>query len=528
MNDTYNEFSGTELDQDADFNADFEWDDEGGNDLIPILGLSAAVAAVVGAILVLAGRRRKKTPMERVEAFLGDVGKEGKKAARQVGRSVREANLGDLLSEAMDRAGEAAGNVDLAGFAGDVKKRARKLTGDMHLGSMLEDALDQAKRASKRMDLDDRARDVGKKVSGAVSNIPRPDIDTKGVESFLDALKDKLSGAIDSVRSDIAPKAADLIRDDVIPAAQGAAASVVRAVREDVLPAAGEAMHKVREDVLPAVEERASKFMGDTDAGKRARRVASSAGEGALSFADLARGLAASVAHRVIEDVLPEVKKMGGKAVKTARQDVMPAAERFAGKAAGVVREDVLPKVGEVAAQTPDALGALLGVAREKAEAAMDKAGPLASDAAEYGRHRLSDFATFTRHRAGDVASGLGAGRDGLGGMASGVASSVGQGVGGAFSTVGRGVGGAVGGAASAVGHGTRAAVGATTYATRESVGILFWLAALGGLILLVFVSDKERQKEIVNGALQFFNEVREMWTDLRGPDYAPETESAE
>jgi hypothetical protein len=85
-------------------------------------------------------------------------------------------------------------------------------------------------------------------------------------------------------------------------------------------------------------------------------------------------------------------------------------------------------------------------------------------------------------------------------------------------------VGHGVTGAASAVGHGARTAASATGHAARESVGILFWLAALGGLILMVFVSDKERQKEIVNGILQFFNEVREMWTDLQGPDYAPET----
>ena len=55
MDNTYNEFSGTDLDLDADM----DFDDDDSNDLLPILGLSAAVAAVVGAILVLAGRRRR-------------------------------------------------------------------------------------------------------------------------------------------------------------------------------------------------------------------------------------------------------------------------------------------------------------------------------------------------------------------------------------------------------------------------------------------------------------------------------------
>ena len=521
MDDTYSDFSGTELDQDAEFDSEFDWEDEGEGDLLPILGLSVGVAAVVGAILVLAGRRRKKTPMDRVEEFVGDVGKQGKKTAKKVASTIGDVRLADLLSEAMDKAGETAAGVDLAGFASDVKKRARKLTKDVDLGAMLEDALDQAKRAGKRLDLDDRtkgarkkAKDAKKTLEEAFSAVPKPDVDTKGVESFLEALKEKLDSAIDTVRSDIAPKAAERIREDVVPAAQEAAAAVA---------------HTVRDDVMPAVEKRAGKILADVEIDKRARRVASTAGEGAKSFADFARALAASVMHRVIEDVLPEVTKAGGKVVETTRHDVIPAAGRAAGKAAG--------KVGEVASQTPGALSGLLASARDQAEAALEKAGPVAGDAAEFSRHRLSDLIEYTRHRAHDLADGLDGGRDGGGRVAStvgrgvgGAASAVGRGVGGAASSVGHGVTGAVSavghgvtGAASAVGHGARTAASATTYAARESVGILFWLGALGGLILMVFISDKERQKEIVNGILQFFNELREMWTDLQGPDYAPE-----
>jgi hypothetical protein len=513
MSENYNEFSGTELDQDAEFDTDFSWEDEGEGDIIPILGLSAALAAVVGAILVLAGRRRKKTPMDHVEDFLGDTGKAGKKAAKNVSRAVSDLNLGDLLSQAMDRAGEASADLDLPGFASDVKKRARKLTKDAGLASMLDDALDRAREAGKRLDLDDRTKDVRKTVADAVSSMPTPDVDTKGIEGFLEALKEKLGGAIDSVRTDIAPKAAERLREDVIPAAQGAVASVAQTVKDDVVPAVGDAVQKVGDT---GIGERVSKFVSDTDLGKKARQAASGAGGGAKNLSDLARGLAATVVHRVIEEVLPEVKKASGKAMSTAREDVVPAAGQFASIAAD--------KVGDVAQQAPSVLGSLLGMAREQVMSAIDKAGPVAGDATTYGKHRLSDFATFARHRASDVADGVGGSRDGIGS----IASSLGGGVGGAFSSVGRGIGGAASAVGSGVGTGTRAAVDATRYATRETMGILFWLAALGGLILMVFVSDKERQKEIVNGALQFFNEVREMWTDLQGPDYAPENANTE
>jgi hypothetical protein len=92
------------------------------------------------------------------------------------------------------------------------------------------------------------------------------------------------------------------------------------------------------------------------------------------------------------------------------------------------------------------------------------------------------------------------------------------DGVGGALSTAGHGVKGAV-----------SATVDATTYVTKETTGILFWLAMLGALIMLVFVPDREKQKEMWNSVMQFTGEVREMWRDLQGVDYeldAPEDNS--
>ena len=83
------------------------------------------------------------------------------------------------------------------------------------------------------------------------------------------------------------------------------------------------------------------------------------------------------------------------------------------------------------------------------------------------------------------------------------------------------GVTGAVSSAGRGVKRGVGGAVGATTHATREFTSILFWLGMLGGLVLLVFVPDREKQEEVWNNIRQFLGEVREMWRDLQGP--APE-----
>ena len=104
---------------------------------------------------------------------------------------------------------------------------------------------------------------------------------------------------------------------------------------------------------------------------------------------------------------------------------------------------------------------------------------------------RAGEAATDAKHRAEDLAGGL---RQGKGNVT------------GAVSGVGSGVKGAVGGA-----------VDATAHATREMTGILFWLSMLGGLILLVFIPNREKQQELWNGTTQFLSELREMWRDLQG-----------
>ena len=474
MDKTYGEFEGTEFDPSADLDFDDEQDD-----LIAILSISALVAAVVGAILVILGRRRNPTPQERVEEVLSRAEKQGKKGMKSMKKAVEGAKLGDLLEDALSRANDARDNMDVGGTWDDLGKKARKATRNIHLGSMLEDATEQARKAARRFDFDDTSKDVRKRVSGMASSARDIDIDSKGVEGFLDTLKEKVADAIDSVRSDVAPKAADRLKDDIFPAAAGVAEAVTRRVREDVMPAAQDVVGKAREDVIPSAFKRASKMADEYDVTPRVRKAASSTKEGALSLADVMRGLAMTIANKVVSDVLPGVKVFGDQAMHTAR-------------------EDVLPKARDAASQAPDVLSDVLKSAMNKVDDAIHAAQPVAADAFEFSRHRAAEAAEFGRHRAHDVASSV---------------RGAGSGVGGAVSSAGRGVTGAVG-----------SAVGATASATKETTGILFWASMLGGLILLAFVPEKEKQKEIWNNTFQFLGEIKEMWTDLQGVAGEPDT----
>ncbi len=531
-----------------DWNLDFD-DENERDDLVPILGISALLAAVVGAFLVLLGRLRHPdpTPKERLEELLAQTGKQGKRGGKQIASAVEHAHLGDMLEHALDKAKSAASDFDVEERVGDVRKAAHHATKDMHLSSLLSEAADRvrdaadnldvedlsksgrkrakdlyrsarhaaddidveettrdirkfaegalsgARHAAKDFDVEDTVTDARKRVSGAVSSVRDGDIDTKGLEHMLDTLKDRLGDAIDSVRHDVAPKAADRLKSDVIPAVQDAMVAVATKVREDVLPTAQDAVDKVREDVLPPAQERLGKFADDLPVSKNVRKAASSAMDGAGSFGDMVRAAGMTVAARLLDEVLPAAKKTGGKAVTAAREDFIPAASHTAQDAAQRVREDVLPKVGDIASQAPDVLSDLLKMARERAEEAFDHAQPFAADAFETGRARAGDAATFGIHRASEAATGV---------------RNAGSGVGGAVSSVGQGVTGAVGGA-----------VGATVSLTKETTGLLFWLGLLGGLILLVFVPDREKQSQMWNSVLQLLNELREMWKDFQGDE---------
>ncbi|HUP26970.1 MAG TPA: hypothetical protein VM409_00935 [Chloroflexia bacterium] len=474
MDNTYSEFEGTEFDP----SADLEFDDEQ-DDLVTILGISAVVAAVVGALLVLFGRRRNPTPQERAEEILSQATKRGRKGVKAASKAVERAQLGDLRGDAIEKARGAADGLDLGDNFGGISKKARRAVSGLDLGSLLEDATDRARKAASNLDVEDSARSFGKRASKVAASAREMDLDGKGLEGLLETLKERLSDAIDSVRSDIAPKATDRLKDDLLPAIGGVAEAVVKRVREDVVPVAEGAVSKVREDVLPTAQKRAGAISDEYEIGARAGKAASAAKESAMSLADVLRGVALTLMGRVVDDVLPGARKVGGQAVRTARADV-------------------LPKVGDIAQQAPEVLSDVLQSAMNKVEDALDAAQPAAADALEYGKHRAAEAAEFSMHRARDIASGV---------------RGAGTGVGGAVSSAGRGVTDAVG-----------SAVGATAYATRETTGILFWLSMLSGLVLLTWVPDKDKQKEIWNNALQFLGELREMWSDLQGVAEEPDS----
>lgn len=502
MENTYGEFQGTDLDP----NLDFDFDDEE-NDLVPILGLAAALAAVVGAMLLLMGRRKKPSATERAQELVSQASKSGKKGLKMASKAVEDARLGDLLEEALDKARHAtydgsledilkqarkqakearkgamrmAGSIDLE----DIAHKGAKAAASIELASLLQDAIDKTKEVSSRIEMPDMG-DARKRAAKIISNGHAPDIDAEKAVRVLDDLKEKLLAAVEAVRGDIAPKAMDTLKSSVIPGAQ-------------------DAVDRLREDVFPAAQERVS-HLAQGEVAQQAQKAATAVKSGTGSLSQLLQTVGLAILDKIIQDILPEAKKTGAKAIKKAQEDVIPTAASAAGDAAQKVREQVLPRVGEAAAQTPGMLNDVLQMARDKVAEAMDKAAPVMSDAAETGkqkagdmaefsRHRAGDMAEFGRHRADDVASGLRKGKPG-------VTKNV--------SAAGKGVGGAVGGALSA-----------TTHATREFTGILFWLSMLGALILLVFVPEREKQQEFWNNTRMFLGEVREMWRDLQGPDY--------
>ncbi|MEO5952239.1 MAG: hypothetical protein ABIQ44_07225, partial [Chloroflexia bacterium] len=318
---TYTEFEGTELDP----SVDYDWEDDEGNDLLPIIGASAVVAAIAGGILVLAGRKRNPTPQERVEAVVEDslkaVRKGGKKGAKAVASAVEDAHLGSLLSDAVDKARDLSGSavgavqdaklgdllddaltrtrkavsrLDIADSVGDIAKdtrkglrkqfkKARHNVEDMHIEAAVSDALKKAQHAASNIDMKDTVSAVRKRAEGVVDNVRDIEINKDTAGNIFEALKEKLAEVVETVREDLAPKAVDAV--------QHAAGSVSHTVRDDVLPAAQDAAGHFRDDVLPAAGDRVSQMIDDAELDKKARKVASAAQSGAGSLGGLLRSL---------------------------------------------------------------------------------------------------------------------------------------------------------------------------------------------------------------------------------------------
>jgi hypothetical protein len=330
-----------------------------------------------------------------------------------------------------------------------------------------------------------------KKAGKAAGDI---EIDRKSTEQFLESLQKRIVGALETVREDYAPRAAEVVQKDVMPAVESATGAVRNTVSKQVMPAAEDVIDRVQEDLLPAIEHRASRLDKQYHISERARAAAKVAQERGASLGEMLRAVALAIIAKIVDELIPQAKKAGASALETAREDVLPAAQQRAEEAAQVLREDVLPRVGETAAQTPEKLADLLNVARDRVSDAIDRAAPVAEDAATFGAHRAQDAIELARKRADDIGKAARNGRTG------------------------------VTGAVAAVGTGVKTAavntVDTTTYVTRQSFGILFWLAALGAIIMLVFVPDKDKQKEIMDNVRQFAGEVREMWRDLQGSEF--------
>src|SRR5207247_1777638 len=97
----------------------------------------------------------------------------------------------------------------------------------------LVEALDKAREACSRIDIDtsgvgDAAREVQKRAARVASNGHLPEIDVDRAGGFLDDLKQKVVEAIEAVRTDIAPKAMDTLKEDVLPTVQETAQQVAR------------------------------------------------------------------------------------------------------------------------------------------------------------------------------------------------------------------------------------------------------------------------------------------------------------
>src|SRR6185503_19950241 len=224
------------------------------------------------------------------------------------------------------------------------------------LGGILSEALDKVREASGRIDVDmsgvsDVAREAQKRAAKVASNGHLAEVDVDKAGRFLDDIREKLVEAIEAVRTDIAPRAMDTLKEEVLPKVQETAQQMAR---------------RVQEDMVPTAQERATHLAEEYEVGPRARKAASTAAEGVGTLGNMLRAVALAVLEKMLEDVLPGAKRAGGQAVKTAREDVIPSAAESAGEAAQKVRETVLPKMGEAAERTPDMLSDMLQMAREK------------------------------------------------------------------------------------------------------------------------------------------------------------------
>ncbi len=516
FNDEYRNPEGdTGIDLDFDLDDD-EFEDESG-DLLRILGIAGGVAALVGGLMILLGRKRE-TPSEQLtkdlrkaveKQDLGEVRKAIQKAdlsallseARErANQRVRDINVQDLISQAPqvtrqlgDTVSRAAGNVDLETAITEVgrrlatieregrrgarraQKEARRAFSDFDVASLPDDV------SSQLSDLWDhitsRAKDVGweeaiNEATTQVRNLSKQarksgrGLDAGALAGLLVALKGQVSDAGERVQKDVLPGVQGTLEDDVLPEARKRArqaGEALSAVADEARKRGG----KLADDYGPQVKERA---------GKTAESAKSVSGQ----VSDMLRALALAAVDRMLSDVLPGAKKGGEQVAETVREDTLPWLRHRAGEVRDRVRDDVAPRVRDAASEAP-------GRVRD----AMDAATPVVADTLSSVAGSVGDAVSRARPKVGDVVD---SGSSGVGGALSNVRTKAGDAV--------------------------TATVDTTKYVTGESSRILFWLSMLSGLILLVFVPDREKQKEIWNNVQQFMGELRGMWSDFSDDEF--------
>ncbi|HMA34153.1 MAG TPA: hypothetical protein VKY74_06685 [Chloroflexia bacterium] len=516
-----------DLGEDLDFELDDEdFDDENG-DLLRILGIAGGVAALVGGAIILMGRRQK-TPVERLTSEVRHSARDLRKAAAQVdlgallqeardaaNARIRDANLPDLARAArhsgrdlVRSAGQAVRGVDLEQVVQDAgrrmatiehegrrgakraQKEARKALRDLDLGalpadvgSQLSDLWDGVTKRAKDVGWDEALQEASKEVRRLNKQVRRStrNVDLSGLADLLDTVRSQVGDATQRVQKDVLPSVQDTLQDEVLPEARKRARQ------------AGEA--------LSAVAQEARKRGGQLadDYGPQIKKGAGKTAEGAKGirdqFADVLRVVALEVVDRVMRDVLPGAKKGGERVASTMRDDTLPWLRHRAGEVRDRMKDDVGPRVLDAASAAP-------GQVRD---AVVGQAAPAIADLLSTAVDTLGGAMSRARPKIGDAVD---AGR----GKAGDALRSGSSGVGGALSSVGRKAGDAVG-----------ATVDTTKYVTGETSRILFWLSMLSGMLLMVFVPDAEKQKEIWNNLQEFLGELRNMWGDFAEEEVPPQ-----
>ena len=308
-------------------------------------------------------------------------------------------------------------------------------------------------------------------------SLRRRNIDVGAFGALLAALAAGLGGSVENVQKNVVPQVQSTLEDDVLPEARKRArqaGETLSAVADEARKRGG----KLADDVGPQVK-------------KQAGRTAEGAKGLSSQVGDMLRVVALEALDRVISDVLPGARKGGERVASTVLDDTFPWLRHRAGEVRDRIQDDVAPRVRDAAAEAPGRVRDAVGAAAPVVGDALSSAAGTVGDAVSRARPKVGEAVDAGRAKAQDaVQSGS-------------------SGVGGALSTAGRKAGDAVG-----------ATVDTTKYVTGETGRILFWLSMLSGMILMVFVPDPDRQKEIWNNVQQFLGEIRNMWGDLGADNF--------